>query len=228
MVDAGSKRVVAYVPFKTFLSAIESLEHGIPHQIDTSVWPTYSGAIQSQLLGAFRFLRLIDDAHKPTTVLKNLVDDRANRKAILRKILESSYAKIVDLGLTKLSPKQFDEAVREYGMTGETHKKVVSFFLQAAKYAELPISSLLGRKVRAGGTRRRKAEHGAMNGVTLGAASGAGSKVTSKTITLRNGGSLTVSLEGNVLEMGTEERRLIFGLIDRLQGYERHKETTSE
>src|SRR2546427_1398283 len=139
------------------MSAIDPLERGrnIPDRLDTSVWPGYSTAIQSQLLGAFRFLGLIDDAGKPTSAFRTLVREKANRKAIMRRILESSYERIVGLGLTRISPRQFDAAMRQYGMTGETHKKVVSFFLRAAKYAELPLSPLLGKKVRAVGLRRR-------------------------------------------------------------------------
>jgi len=50
MADDEKKMIVAYVPFKTFLAAIEAFERHMPTQIDSSVWPTYSGAIRSQLL----------------------------------------------------------------------------------------------------------------------------------------------------------------------------------
>jgi hypothetical protein len=219
-----AKRSVAYVPFTTFLAAIDSLEHYIPHQIDTSVWPTYSGAIQSQLLGAFRFLGLIDNSGKPTLDLKMLVQDKTNRKVTMRKILESRYARLVSLGLTKVSPKQFDEAVRGYGMTGETHKKVISFFLQAAKYSELPLSPLLLRKVRFSSPRRhRRGDPGRQE---LATPSGEVLQRTSKTIKLRSGGAVTVSVEGSVLEIGTEDRDLVFALIDKLREYEKQAEGT--
>ena len=57
------KRTVAYVPFKTFFTSIESLaSHGMPSIIDRTVWPNYSGVIQSQVLSAYRFFGLVDEA----------------------------------------------------------------------------------------------------------------------------------------------------------------------
>lgn len=218
------KRVVAYVPFKTFLSAVEALEHGIPQQIDTSVWPTYSGAIQNQILNAFRFLELISDSGNPSADLKRLVQDKANRRVHLRKILESAYKRIVDLGLTIISPKQFQEAMREYGMTGETHKKVVSFFVQAAKYAELPMSPLLHRKIRTVRTRRqaRSAVSDKRTGTELSRSeSRAKTPEVSKTIQLKNSGRITISIEANLLEMETGDRQFVFELIEKLQKYEK-------
>ncbi|HEV2491892.1 MAG TPA: hypothetical protein VG204_02345 [Terriglobia bacterium] len=214
----NSKRVVAYVPFKTFLSAIEALEHGVPHQIDTSVWPSFSGAIQSQLLGAFKFLALIDDSGKPTLNLKSLVEKKGERKAVFRKILEASYSRIVGLGLKNISPKQFDEAMRGYGMTGETHKKVLSFFLQAAKYSELPISPLLGKKTRLGG-RSKTAD--SSQGADRSLLPPSQPAEISRRVDLRTGGRVTVIVEGNLLKMGTEDRQLLFDLIDKLDGYEK-------
>lgn len=48
--DTIKKLTVAYAPFKTFLSAIQALEHGVPDTIDRTVWPSFSGVMQSQLL----------------------------------------------------------------------------------------------------------------------------------------------------------------------------------
>jgi len=221
------KRVVAYVPFKTFLSAIEALQHGIPQQIDTSVWPSYSGAIQNQLLNALRFLGLITDSGSPSADLKRLVQDKANRKVHLRKILESAYRRVVDLDLTKISPRQFQDAMRDYGMTGETHKKVVSFFVQAARYAELPMSPLLRRKVRTGSTRGqgRSAVAGDRGPRTEppGSEPRTKSPEMSKTIQLKSGCRVTVSIEANFLEMETSDRQFVFDLIEKLQKYENRK-----
>jgi hypothetical protein len=228
--ELEQRHSVAYVPFTTFLSAIDALEKtpAIPHRFDTSVWPKYSVAIQSQLLGALRFLGLVDAESSPTAAFRALVRDKVNRKSSMRKILESSYAKIVKLGLTTISPREFDGAMRQYGMKGETHKKAISFFLRAANYAELPMSPLLRRKVRAGGPRRRGRISGQASGdpnpssvVTLSAA---GPQPISKTIRLRSGGSVTLNVDGSFLEMATNDRNFVFGLIDKLQEYEKSKD----
>ena len=220
MTSIPVNRVVAYVPFTTFLSAIEGLERGIPPQIDTSVWPTYSVAIQSQLLGSFRFLSLIDNGGKPTAALKSLVQDKANRKVTLRRILESSYARIVSLDLTRISPRHFDEAIHEYGMSGETHKKVVSFFLRAARHAELPLSPLLERRIRGGRPRRRKRTDGHGSGRAHVAEAPLNAlPPQSKTVILRSGGSVTLNLEGSFLEMTMDDRQFVSRLVDLLHEY---------
>ncbi len=81
--EAG-RPVVPYVPFKTFLTALDALEAGLPNQLDRSVWPSYSGAIQGQLLGAFRFLGLMDEGNCPTPALGELVSKRGARRELLR------------------------------------------------------------------------------------------------------------------------------------------------
>ena len=67
----------AYLPFRTFLSAIESLEHGIPKNIDRTIWRNQSGVTQSQILMAFRFFGLVDDSDQPTELLHELVEKKA-------------------------------------------------------------------------------------------------------------------------------------------------------
>ena len=217
----NSERAVAYVPFLTFVAAIDALARRPDHdRFDTSVWPNYSTATQAQLLGSFRFLGLIDDAGKPTNALKILVRDKANRKTIMRKILEASYSRIVNLGLTQISPRQFDDAMRQYGMKGETHKKVVSFFLRAAKYSELPLSPLLLRKTREGRPRRSSR---AVENQTVAAsvpALGSSPTITSRTIVLKSGGAVTVSAEGNIVDMTNDDRELVLRLFDQLREYE--------
>ncbi len=234
MAEVEKRKPVAYVPFKTFLTAIEAFEHStLPHQIDTSVWQTYSGAVKSQLLGSFKFLGLIGDGGHPTAALKSLVEDKANRKTHLRKVIESGYPKIVSVGLQQMTPKQFDDLMREYGMEGSTHQKVVSFFVKAAKYAEIPMSPLLGKRTRVAGRKRRTADEGE-NGnqqaetnslATNNRATTAG---TSKAVTLKSGGQLSLMIEANVFELSSSDRQFVFGMIDKLQEYERSEETAGK
>ena len=49
-----------YIAFKTFLTAIETFEQGIPPIIERGVWHTFSGSLQGHTLNAFKFLGLID------------------------------------------------------------------------------------------------------------------------------------------------------------------------
>lgn len=209
----SDRRVVPYVPFKTFFTALDTLERGIPNQLDRSVWPSYSGAIQGQLLAAFRFLGLMDEDHRPTAALRELAADGERRPA-LRRLLEKHYQRVVALDLTRTSPRQLEEAMREYGVSGATHKKAVSFFLQAAQYAGLPLSVLLKAKTRSSGFGHRR-------GAIPAEAAGAKAAVApmTKTVRLKTGGTVTLTASLDLFSLGAEDRAFVFDLIDRLQQY---------
>lgn len=198
---------VPYVPFRTFLAALEALERGCPNQLDRSLWPSYSGAIQGQLLGALRFLGLMDDAHCPTAEFRDLIGKKDSRRALLRRTLERSYAPLVALDLGRTSPHQFEEAMRQYGLTGATHKKAVSFFLQAAQYAGLPLSVLLRAKTRgSGGGPRRRREPAPEEAPAV-----------AKTIHLKSGGTLTLAAAVDFLSLDAADREFVFELLDKLR-----------
>ncbi len=229
MENGSQKRVVAYCPFKTFIASVEGLEHGIPNQIDKSLWPSFSGAIQSQLLTAFRFLGLIDGEDKPTKRLHDLVEKKDTRPQVLKEILGASYPELVALDLMKTTPNQFEEAIRGYGMTGDTNIKAKSFFLRAAKYASLPVSPLLTKITRQSGPRRRKAAQPFVsieptsNGdpAHMPPTGSRNSPGTTRTVELKSGGRLTISLSVDVFLISQEDREFVFGLIDKLNAYDR-------
>jgi hypothetical protein len=223
MANEDKKVVVAYVPFKTFLAAIEGLDRHMPAQIDSSVWPTYSGAIRSQLLGAFKFLNLIDDKGNPTAALKSLVENKTDRKALLRKIIEASYKPVISAGLQHMTPKMFDDLMDAYGMTGDTQKKVSSFFIQAAKYSEIPMSPLLLKRGRSGTSKRRRASEGQDSEGDVFHVEPSTSQGSSRTVELRAGGKLTLILSVNMFDLVGEDREFVFGVIDQCQQYEAKK-----
>ncbi|MGE5321647.1 MAG: hypothetical protein ACM3SW_02210, partial [Actinomycetota bacterium] len=101
----ASKNAAAYLPFKTFLSAIEALEHGIPKQIDRTIWRTQSYVVQTQIIMALRFLGLLDAGDRPTRVLHDLIEKKAERRIILHNLLVEAYRGIIEQDLTKTTPK---------------------------------------------------------------------------------------------------------------------------
>jgi len=201
-----------YVPFRTFLTVLESFETALPNRVDRSVWPSLSGAIQGQLLAAFRFLGLVDEEGAPTPLLRELAPAGPEaRKRSLRRALEKSYPELVALDLARASPRQVEEAVRRYGYTGATLRKAVSFFLQAAAYADLPLSVLLRKKTRRAGLRRAAPRHSPVRSA---------SAAESRTVRLRSGGALTLSTDVKFLELSREDREFVFGLLDQMAAYE--------
>jgi hypothetical protein len=219
------KATVAYVPFKTFLSAIETLGHGVPDNINRTVWPSQSGVMISQILGAFRFLGLIQQDGTPTEDLHKLVEDEPNRKALLRKLVARSYTSLAKRDLTKLDLGSFQNAMREYGVTGATLKKAITFFLQLARYAEVPLSAYLQQQTRnVSGTRKRRntSNRAAQNDddeeseeivpiVSLG---------PSKTINLNKGVTLTFQTSADTFQMAPEDRGFVLKLLDQIEAYE--------
>jgi hypothetical protein len=204
-----------YVPFRTFLAALDSFQRALPSQIDRSLWPSYSGAIRGQLLAAFRFLGLIDDGHCPTAPLREMAARPETRRPALRAAIEQHYQPLMALELTRSSPRQFEEAVRSlYGLGVATHRKAVSFFLQAAQYAGIPLSPLLKAKTRSAAFGHRRPPAPA-----AGTAEPASS--VSKSVELKSGGAVTLTASLDLFSLSAEDRAFVFDLIDRLQQYER-------
>ena len=145
----GSTEKIAYISFTTFWNALDKLEQdGIPAKVDASVFFNYSGSTTSQLLAAFRFMGLIDDAGTPTDDLQSLVDPKT-RKEIMEHIVRRSYSKIFDeIDISNASSSQLDDAIRSYGIQGATLLKARSFFVKALEEAGMEVSNYV--KIRAG------------------------------------------------------------------------------
>lgn len=217
------KTQIAYVPYKTFKNAIEQLEqHGLPNRIDRTLWPSFSGVIQAQLLSAFRFFGLIKADGTPTQKLELIVNDTVNRKALLRKMLHDAYPALIAVDLTKATSGQFNEAMRKFELSPETTRKASSFFLQAARDAELPMSKHILDKTRTVSTRKRKVRNGSGAGESnVGELKPKGKTYhgSSRTALLTSGGEVTLLINGDLLAFNMEDRQFVFGLVDALENY---------
>ncbi len=218
------KRIAAYVPFKTFLTALETLESGgVPKQIDRSIWRSFSGLVQSQVLGAFRFLGLVE-GDAPTPELRKLVEDKQNRPAVLRRMLEKSYSGLVSRDLTKMTGTMLDGLMGKYGVTGATKRKAVTFFLQAAKYTELPLSRFLLSQTRSSPGIRRKKKIGpgeaTVNGRGAPAPQSALNSGSTKAIELQNSVKLSLTVSADLFAMAAEDRKFVLSLVEKLEEYE--------
>src|SRR5207249_9670289 len=77
------------------------------------------------------------------------------RAAIVRDLLKAGYPEIMAHDLTTMTLPILQDLIEKHNVSGETRKKAITFFLQAAKYAGLPLSTFI--KVRStSGTRRRR------------------------------------------------------------------------
>jgi hypothetical protein len=228
--DLGDKTIpAAYTSFKTFLSVIETLGQGIPKRIDRTMWRTQSGVIQSQIMMALRFFSLVDEEDRPTPVLHRLVDAPSDKRPEqIGALLRYAYHDIIEHDLTKMTPKMLDEAMENYHVNGDTKRKAVTFFLQAARFAELPMHPLLSGAIRNSSPRKRRSRRdGAGDSEELNTRTRSTDVVTTnqnrtppKVVQLRSGGSLTLAIDVDVFSMSAEDRAFVFGVVDALQKYE--------
>lgn len=176
--------VPPYVPYKTLKNFLDGLKINIPSRIDRSVMPSMSGALQSQLTQALRYLDLVSEKGIPTQLLTSLVNSEgALRQGLLREMLAQSYPFLFkSFDLSRATTRQVEEQFASAGASGETIRKCMAFFMAAAKDAEVAISPHVkpfkGRTTRTG-TRQRTAPQGGSNGTaTLDQAPAAESYMT--------------------------------------------------
>lgn len=216
------KTPAPYLPFRTFQSAIESLEHGIPKKLDRTMWPSQSGLVQSQILMAFRFLGLVDQEDHPTEFLHSLVSVKENRPDTMQIVLMTSYSNVVEHDLTKMTPKMIEDEMDRYHVSGETKRKAVTFFLRAAKFAGMPMHPLLSSMVRNTGPRKRRSKVPTlpkMNDVDSGSSPLQSPAAHATTVHLSKGAVVTMTIAGDPFTLPQDERTFVFGLVDAIQAW---------
>ena len=145
--NAGSPPYLPYLTFKNFLTWLET--DGIPLRFDRSAWEKkYSGSTGPQLMSGLRFLGLLD-GEVPTEKLERLVDTRGDeRKEVLIEVLKESYDTVDFNVLGRATPNMLRDSLAEYGIAGDTVRKAESFFVNAAKDLDMPLSSNLRKLAR--------------------------------------------------------------------------------
>jgi hypothetical protein len=220
----------AYAPFKTFLNSLETLRGVVPGHVNRSLWPSFSGGTVSQIITTYRFLGLIDDGGRPTRHLAVLAGDNVPlRQSELRQLLQHAYAEIVSIDLTTATPKQLMEAFADsFTVTGATLQKAISFFLNAAQYAELPLAQFLTRRK---GRRRRVPASRTRNGSAIERPTEMppdSQQGTTRTIQLASGGEIALRVQFDAFTISQGDREFIFNLIDQLAEYEGSALTRAE
>jgi hypothetical protein len=225
------KYPAAYLPYSTLITGLDHLKAvSIPNRIENQTFPSMSSQSQSQMLSALRFFKLVDANGVPQPGLTPLVNNQAERPELMKALIEEHYPDIVKLDLSKMTPSQLDEAFdnEHYNVSGETKKKAKTFLLKAAQAAGFKVHPLLIKITRNRKTGSKKTNSGAGRTTTEKdvknvdparppATNGAGTK---KTIQLRKGGSVTLSVDVNILELKGEDRNFVFELIDKLDQFE--------
>lgn len=224
MVTEAEVKAPPYLALKTFFGALDALREGVPKRIDRGIWRSQSGAVQGQIMLTLRFFGLVDESDAPKLpLLEQLAQaDESGRKKLFKPLVEQSYRQIIDHDLTKMTPSMLNEEMAKFGVSGDTLRKAVTFFLQAAKYLELPLSPFLADKTRSSPRPRRKSavktSGGAPTPLTPPSQPEGGS---TKVIELHGGGTLTLIVSADVWAMPSDDRTFVLELIDKVQQYEK-------
>ncbi|WP_019398502.1 DUF5343 domain-containing protein [Pseudoxanthomonas sp. GW2] len=136
-----------YGSFTTLANQIDKLaEHGLPNQVDASLFRHLSGGVVSPLLAGLKYLALVDELGKPTQLFHELVEASEKEKAaIWKKIVHQSYPFMFDgsVPLETATTSQVEQAFRDQQITGSTITKAVAFFLSAAEVAGIKVSKFV-------------------------------------------------------------------------------------
>jgi hypothetical protein len=160
MEPTEKKPAPPYVAYRTLSNFVDRFKQGLPGRIDRGLMASMSGAAQSQVTTALRYLGMISEHGIPTLLMRQYATgEEAERKDALRKILEASYPFLFD-GVFNLSHAT-QSMLREVfeantSATGETLGRCMNFFKEAAGDAGIVVSPyILQRKSRAPGTKRK-------------------------------------------------------------------------
>lgn len=140
----------AYVSFGTFRNFLDWLgQVGVPSRIDRSFWgQKLSGATAGQLLAALRFFGLIGEDGVPDPTLETMAKDVEQRKIILKALMERYDSALDGLDLERATQGELHERFHRYDITGDTFRRAVAFFVQAAQYSGIPLSSYITQRRR--------------------------------------------------------------------------------
>jgi len=138
-----------YVAYKTFLNFLERLKAvGMPNKIDRAVVPSYSGAIQSHLFSALKYLKLMSQHNIPTEKLTKLVNSEGiERQKVFKEILVTAYGFLFESGinLKGLTADELRKLFDKEGLSGGTVSKAIKFFVEASKGAGIELSPYIGK-----------------------------------------------------------------------------------
>ena len=244
--DGGAERprreavTPPYVSFNTFRTLIDWLRsEGVPLRYDRSFWQAkFSGSTGTQLVAALRFLGLLE-GDGPTPDLDRMANAAPDeRRLILRELLKDSYDSVPFEELDRATPAMVKGWFRAYPVDGHTLRKAVSFFVNATKYAGVPISNAVSKMAKSrvagpagGGTRDKQVTERAIVDVDSAgprrtprgerAAPGrSGAQPSRITIGLESGGGVTVDVAVDLFQLSDRDREFVLRLVDLTRSYE--------
>jgi Family of unknown function (DUF5343) len=145
------KAAPPYVAYKTLSNFLDRFKQGLPGRIDRGLMASMSGAAQSQVTTALRYLGMISENGIPTQLMRRYATgEEEERKAAISEMLSASYPFIFgegDFDLTSATASMLREAFdQNTTATGETLVRCMAFFKDAAADAGIQISQFITQK----------------------------------------------------------------------------------
>ena len=230
-----------YLPYKTFVTFLDHLRAiGVPSHIDKSVMTQMSGAVQSWLKSALRYMKLVNHGKEdvPDARLKKLATAQgAARKQPLAELFKPSYAVPRRQGGPRLNTTPAEVADRHLRTLGadrgdeESEEYESPAFMVADGEGRRRVHGLLCRPERA--LVADRAGHGTKihtaKPTRVGLAGPGSTSLNERTTPPllirtrsrcrpRSGGSITLTGDINLFELDGDERTLVFELIRQDEG----------
>jgi len=161
--EAGDKKRPAppYVAYRTLSNFVERFRQGLPSRIDRGLMGSMSGAAQSQVITALRFLGMISENGLPTKHMQRYATgEEEERRGALFEMLMAAYPFLFDtneFSIKSATASQLREAMEaNTSATGETLMRCIAFVKDAAQDAGFSVSPfILQKKGRIAGGRKR-------------------------------------------------------------------------
>jgi hypothetical protein len=148
--EEKSKTSPPYVSFVTFQNLITWLEiEQVPIKFDRSFWgKKFGGSLGVQLMAGLRFLGLLKEDFTQPEFGEIVKAKGEERNKLMAAILKKSYSEVDFSQLSGATPSMLKEWFAKYGLDGSTDRKARSFFINACKAYNVPLSNILKKSAR--------------------------------------------------------------------------------
>lgn len=140
-------------------------------------------------------------------------------------LIKEHYGPVLALGATATQQQMLDQFTKLWPRaTGDTRRKAVGFFLKACEYGGITVSKFWKVPASGGRSRGGRTERPSTPAVESPSSTPpAPSDGKGKTITLRSGGSITLTVDVDLFALSESDRAFALELIDKLRKYEEPK-----
>jgi len=221
--------VPPYLSGTTFFNFVEAHRRTQPTRIDRSIMTILAGCDHAKILRALRFFELIRQDGTPTERFSSLKDLEGDElQTAWQDSLRKAYPYLFsDFNLEKATQGQIEERFREQGIKGDTVRKAVTFFITLARLAGLKLSPYFKqtrqRAPRSAKPARRPRSGRPSEVQALEApppSEGVTSTHSAKTVNFRSGGTATLTVSVDVVNLSPADRKALFAWIDAMSEYE--------